>query len=78
MNTNPYKQVAKEEPGKQIKKSERDQLEISTEAKQLLSGTELTEREKKIQTLKQLIESGQYEINYEKTAEKLLQFWKNK
>ncbi|MFA8437294.1 flagellar biosynthesis anti-sigma factor FlgM [Pueribacillus sp. YX66] len=78
MGTNPYKKVAKEDMGKQEKKKERDQLEISTEAKQLLNGTEWTERDKKVHELKKLIESGKYEINYKKTAEKLLDYWKNK
>ncbi len=77
MNANPYKQVAKDEPGQAAKKKERDQLEISTEAQKLLD-TERTDREKKVQKLKHLIEIGKYEIDYKKTAEKLLDYWKNK
>lgn len=78
MNTNPYKNTAKEEVEQQTKTKERDQLEISSEAKQLLNGSEWTDREKKVHELKALIESGKYEINYKKTAEKLLDYWKNK
>lgn len=76
MHTNPYyKKISKEQMEQQTKKEGKDKLEISTEAKQLLNGAELTEREKKILEIKALIESGNYKINYEKTAEKLLQFW---
>lgn len=79
LKTNPYhKKVTKERLEKQLNKNGRDKLEISTEAKQLLTGAEMTERDKKIQEIQLLIESGNYEINYKKTAEKLLDYWKVK
>lgn len=76
--TNPYKQTTKEEVEQQSKKQKRDQIEISQEAKKMLDGSDLTAREKKVHELKRLIESGEYEINYKKTAEKLLAYWNDK
>ncbi len=77
MNTNPYKKVAETDMDKMPAKKTKDKLEISTEAKELLQGSEwAVERQKKVNELKKLIESGDYEINYKKTAEKLLDYWK--
>lgn len=79
MNTNPYKKVIEADAEKQAMKKGRDKLEISSEAKELLQSSEWSsEREKRINELKKLIESGSYELNYKKTAEKLLDHWKNK
>lgn len=79
LKTNPYqKKLARERLETKSNKNERDKLEISTEAKKLLTGAETTDREKRIQEIKTLIESGSYEINYTRTAEKLLNFWKAK
>lgn len=79
VKTNPYqKKITKERLETKSNKNERDKLEISTEAKKLLTGVEMTDREKRIQEIKTLIESGDYEINYKRTAEKLLNFWKAK
>lgn len=77
MNTNPYKKVAETDMDKIPTKKTKDKLEISTEAKELLQGSEwAAERQKKVNEIKKLIESGDYEINYKKTAEKLLDYWK--
>lgn len=79
MNTNPYKKVIEADTEKRVVKKGRDQLEISSEAKELLQGSEWSaEREKKINELKTLIESGNYKVNYKQTAEKLLDYWENK
>ncbi|MCF6093412.1 flagellar biosynthesis anti-sigma factor FlgM [Microaerobacter geothermalis] len=57
----------------------RDQVEISTEAKAMLeqaaplSGPE---RQQKINQLKEQVQSGQYQVNSEKVADKVLRFWK--
>ncbi len=79
LRTNPYqKKLTKERLENKTNKTDRDKLEISTEAKKLLTGAEMTDREKRIEEIKTLIESGNYEINYKKTAEKLLNYWKAK
>jgi len=61
-----------------VKRSERknDQLDISTEAKHLqLKQAQSAERNNYINELKQLIQAGEYEINYDKTAQKMIDFW---
>lgn len=74
-NFNPYKnQIHKQMEVK--KASKHDQLEISTEAMKLQENTKVSaQREAYVQEIKNRVESGQYEINYEKTAQKLAEFW---
>lgn len=55
-----------------------DQLNISREAKQLLQSEHNVERSKKVAEIKTLVQSEQYKIDYEKTAEKMLQFFQGK
>lgn len=80
LTTNPYqnqpaadqKQVAKDTAQKQT-----DKLEISTDAKKMLEHSDiLADREKKIAELKKQFEAGTYQIDFVKTAEKMLDFWK--
>lgn len=64
-----------------LKKSERknDQLDISLEAKHLqMQRAQSAEREKYIDELKQLVQSGEYKVNYDKTAQKMIDFWTRK
>lgn len=56
----------------------RDQVEISTEAKVMLEQTTPLsgpERQQKINQLKDQVQSGQYQVNSEKTAVKVLRYW---
>lgn len=62
----------------QLKKetSQKDQLEISSQAKQLQeSGKAQASRQEFVQDIKNAVESGDYKINYEKTAQKMIDFW---
>lgn len=55
---------------------QQDQLEISSEAMKLQENTKVNaKREAYVQEIKNRVESGQYEINYEKTAQKMIDFW---
>lgn len=55
---------------------QQDQLEISSEAMKLQENTKVNaKREAYVQEIKSRVESGQYEINYEKTAQKMIDFW---
>lgn len=75
MNINPYKKQA--EKYEQIQSSNRkDKIEISSEAKQLQKlGTFEAERKEKVEAIKKQVESGNYEINPRKIAEKMYSFW---
>lgn len=55
-----------------------DQLNISHEALQLLKSGQNAERSQKVSEIKALVQSGQYKIDYEKTAEKMLKFFQGK
>jgi negative regulator of flagellin synthesis FlgM len=75
-NFNPYKsQIQKQIEYKKALKQE-DQLEISSQALKLQENTKVNaKREAYVQEIKNRVESGQYEINYEKTAQKMIGFW---
>ncbi|WP_096269427.1 flagellar biosynthesis anti-sigma factor FlgM [Paucisalibacillus globulus] len=75
-NFNPYKnQIQKQMEMKKVGKQQ-DQLEISSEAMKLQENTKVNaKREAYVQEIKNRVESGQYEINYEKTAQKMIDFW---
>lgn len=59
-------------------RSKDDQLNISHKALQLLKSEKNAERSQKVSELKTLVQSGQYKIDYEKTAEKMLNFFQGK
>ncbi|AUJ23289.1 MULTISPECIES: flagellar biosynthesis anti-sigma factor FlgM [Virgibacillus] len=76
---NPYhkQQLPKQMEVKQTMK--KDQLEISNEAKQLHEDNrENKTRTAKIDRLKEMIESGEYKMNYDQTAQKLIDFFTGK
>jgi negative regulator of flagellin synthesis FlgM len=51
-------------------------LEISSQAMQLQENTKVNaKREAYVQEIKSRVESGEYVINHEKTAEKMIEFW---
>lgn len=56
-----------------------DQIEISNRAKQLQQEEKTSpQRAEKIERLKEAVALDKYEINYEKTAQKMLDFWRGK
>ncbi|NBJ69595.1 MULTISPECIES: flagellar biosynthesis anti-sigma factor FlgM [Clostridia] len=76
---NPYhkQQIPKQlEVKREMKK---DQLEISSEAKQLHKGhKENKARTAHIERLKAMIESGDYKVSYDQTAQKMIDFFSGK
>lgn len=74
-NLNPYKrQVQNYE--KQRKQTFKDELNISKEAQQLQQSNQVTkERSTHVNNIKNLVESGEYEINFEQVAQKMINFW---
>lgn len=78
VNLNPYqKQVEKQEQAAAIKK--KDKVEISSEALELQKGSPLeVERQQLIKDLKEKVQSGKYEADPQKIAERMYDFWNNK
>lgn len=75
VNVNPYnKQVEKLEQTQKAKS--KDKIEISSEAIKLqkIGNIEL-ERQEKVDALKREVQSGQYELNAKKVAEKMYSYW---
>jgi len=74
-NINPY-QNQKHIPKQETKQSNRlqpDQLEISDKA---LKMQQKDSRQTYVNDIKQQVESGDYQVNAQETAKKLLNFWK--
>src|SRR5699024_12200766 len=70
-NFNPYKNQAQKLDKVKKEHQQEDRLEISSHAKQLQQSKKTSvEREKYVQDIKQAIDTGEYKINYEKTAKK--------
>jgi negative regulator of flagellin synthesis FlgM len=78
---NPYQRNAESQRQEQMKKSTRkDEVSISTEAMKLLqaqnSGKIDAERSLKIESLKQQVSAGTYQVDAAKLAEKLAPYFK--
>lgn len=73
---NPYQKQMKQFETTQTNKSmKKDQIEISSQALEMHKGEDI--RREKVDALKNQINSGNYQVNYEKVAEKFLDYWKN-
>lgn len=75
-NVNAYKrQFHKQSEEKQVNKNE-DKINISEAAKKLQETKKTSEkRMEHISDIKKAIQSGQYEVNIERTSEKMIDFW---
>ena len=71
-------QVSPVEKARSLQKE--DQLQISTQAKEMFKkNTEVDlERQEKINALKAQVQSGEYKVNSEKVADSFYQFWFDK
>lgn len=74
LNLNPYqKQMDKQA---ELKKAsvKQDKIEISAAAKEMLKGDKISaERGEKVNTLKEQVQSGDYKVNPEAVAKKMLE-----
>lgn len=76
---NPYKNQAQNMKDIKNKPNHKDRLEISSEAQQLQQKKQASlDREAYVQDIKQAVQSGNYKINHEKTAQKMIDFWTGK
>ncbi|HHW36004.1 MAG TPA: flagellar biosynthesis anti-sigma factor FlgM [Bacillales bacterium] len=77
IQTNPYKNQI-EKMDRLQKTSSSDQVQISTEAMEMQKGSRIeTERQAKVDELKNKIESGEYQVNPREVAKKMYEFWNN-
>ncbi|MDY0393240.1 flagellar biosynthesis anti-sigma factor FlgM [Virgibacillus halophilus] len=73
------KQMQKQTASNQINHRQQDKLQISDKAKIMQESSAAdASRKARVEKIKQDITSGEYQINYEETAEKMLDFWKGK
>lgn len=77
-NLNPYQRQINNYK-KQQKQTYQDELNISKEAQQLQETNQVTKaRSKHVQNIKELVDSGEYKVNYDKVAQKMINFWTNR
>lgn len=71
----PYQtQLKQTDPKKKVNRE--DQLDISSAAKQLQETKKVnTQRAEYVQNIKNKINTGQYEVDHEKVAQKMIDFW---
>jgi len=76
-NFNPYNDQLQKNINHKSNNQQKDQLEISSEAKKLQEVDKPhEERLAYVKTIKHKVDTGTYEINYDKTAQKMADFWK--
>ena len=75
-NFNPYQKQIQKQAEYKKEMNPKDQLEISNQAKQLQEHARPNaERAKYVQKIKNAVESDEYQVNHEKTAQKMIDFW---
>jgi negative regulator of flagellin synthesis FlgM len=78
-NFNPYKNILQKQAEVKREINKQDQIEISKEAKQLQDSERPNKkRAEYVQSIKDLVQSGEYKVEPEKTAKKMIEFWSNK
>lgn len=78
-NFNPYKNQAQHQIDNVKEVTKKDQLEISSKAKEMLeTDKKESKRASYVQQIKEAIDNGAYTINHEKTAQKMIDFWSGK
>ncbi|WP_373893385.1 flagellar biosynthesis anti-sigma factor FlgM [Virgibacillus sp. CBA3643] len=75
-NFNPYKNQIQKQAEIKNDTNKKDQIEISSAAKQLQENEKANaKRASYVQEIKNQVESGEYKVNHEKTAQKMIDFW---
>ncbi|MCM3731590.1 flagellar biosynthesis anti-sigma factor FlgM [Fictibacillus nanhaiensis] len=77
IQNNPYKnQVQDMKQEKMQSNFKKDELQISDEAKKLLSSSKFDqERAEKISEIKNQVDKGTYKVNVSETAKSIINFW---
>ncbi len=75
-NFNPYKNQLQKQMDYSKDINKKDQLEISNQAKEMLQNEKPSEkRAAHVQHIKDAVDAGEYQVNHEKTAQKMVDFW---
>ncbi|WP_188454140.1 flagellar biosynthesis anti-sigma factor FlgM [Virgibacillus oceani] len=75
-NFNPYKNNIQKQTDLKKDIAQQDQLQISKQAKKLQENVKPNaERAAYVQDIKKSVESGEYQVDPEKTAKKMIAFW---
>ncbi|WP_345242336.1 flagellar biosynthesis anti-sigma factor FlgM [Pontibacillus salipaludis] len=78
-NFNPYKKNIQNQQQASETTAKKDKIEISNEAKQMQEHQKAQEtRKKHVEALKQKVDAGEYQVDAKQTAEKMINFWKNR
>lgn len=76
---NPYIKTYRNQqhPKHVLKKSsqQQDEIKISTQAKKLQQNQSNIERTQYVNEIKERVQSGEYKIDYDLTAQKMIEFW---
>lgn len=73
---NIYNQQKQQKLNKETKET-KDRVAISSEAKLMqINKSQHTARSEYLQSIKERVQSGEYEMDHQATAQKLLEFWK--
>ncbi|HLS09734.1 flagellar biosynthesis anti-sigma factor FlgM [Lentibacillus sp.] len=73
---NPYKYQMQKQMDHSKAAGKKDQLEISSQAKEMLENKKVdSKRAAYVQQIKESVDKGDYRINHEKTAQKMIDFW---
>jgi negative regulator of flagellin synthesis FlgM len=77
IQNNPYKnQVQDMKQEKMQSNFKKDELQISDEAKKLLSSSKFDqERAEKVSEIKNQVDKGTYKVNVSETAKSIINFW---
>lgn len=73
---NPYQEQYQKIERNKASSHKEDRLEISSKAKELLKTEQPNKsREKYVENIKEEVQSGTYQVNHEKTAKKMIEYW---
>jgi negative regulator of flagellin synthesis FlgM len=77
IQNNPYKNQVQNMKQEKVQSGyKKDELQISEEAKKLLSSSKFeTDRAEKISEIKSQVDNGTYKVNINETAKSIINFW---
>jgi negative regulator of flagellin synthesis FlgM len=78
IQNNPYKKQVHDMKQEKVQSGyKRDELQISDEAKKLLSSSKFEQdRAEKVNEIKNQLDKGTYKVNVSETTESIINFWK--
>lgn len=75
-SVNPYQKRQEITSKRKTAASQRDEVQISAEAKQMQQSSQISlERQEKIKEIKEKIDKGTYKVNAHEVARKFYEFW---